>query len=104
VDKNCALFAQVHNSFGRFFCMSLSHPAHNLALLCSHFLSGVTFTFLLRRQKKSNKRKGDFWRIAPPAKKGSTLLRPASMIFMTLYAAYPCSHLISSSVPAFIVD
>ena len=39
------------------------------SITCSHYL-----TFLLLRQKKSNKRKGDFFWIAPCKKRGSTLL------------------------------
>ena len=37
--------------------------------------------------------KGHFFCNAPRKKRGSTLLRPASMVFMTLYSAYPCLYL-----------
>ncbi len=54
----------------------------------SHVFSGVTcprgLTFLLLRQKKSNKRKGDFLSNAPQIKKSSTLLRPALFSYLAL--------------------
>jgi hypothetical protein len=43
----------------------------SLDALCVIYPSALTF--LLRRQKKSNKRKGDFERNAPPVQRGPTL-------------------------------
>jgi hypothetical protein len=51
----------------------------NPLISCPHYR-----TFLLRRQKKSTKRKGDFFSKAPPKKRGYTLVRNALLNSMAL--------------------
>ena len=71
------------------------------AFLCAGlwYVARVVFTFSLPRQRKSNKKKDDFFPKAPPEKKGSTLLAQfARPLHGAGFDATQCYYLASSIV------